>query len=99
MTTGELIIDEIIRQKMVRTDPENPLVLVWKANAAEQLEGIVAQETSEIMRKWDSDRRLMAGAFQLLKEAGKMPGSEELIAAAERFDMPNAASEPSQGPS
>jgi len=82
MTPGELIIDEIIRQSMVRT--EEPAVLVWSANAAEQLDAIVAGETKDIMRKWGSDRRVMFGAFQLLKESGNMPGSEELIAAYER---------------
>jgi len=86
---GHRIINEIIRQNMVRTDEVEPRVLVWSANSADQLDGLVATETAEIMRKWDSDRRIFCGALQLLKEAGLSPGSAELIAAADRFDLAN----------
>jgi hypothetical protein len=91
---GHEIINEIIRQNMVRTDEAEPRVFVWSANAAEQLDGLVASDTAETMRKWDSDRRIFCGALQLLKEAGLAPGSTELIAAAERFDSSNASGEP-----
>lgn len=49
-------------------------------------------ENAEIMRKWDSDRRIFCGALQLLKEAGRSPGSTELIAASDRFDLANVES-------
>jgi hypothetical protein len=91
MTIGQDIIDEIIRQGMVRSDDVEPTVLIWSANAAEQLDALVAQEAADIMRKWDSDRYIFAGALQLLKEAGLAPGSEELIAAAKRADQNKSA--------
>ena len=86
MTIGQDIIDEIIKQGMVRSDDVEPTVLIWSANAAEQLDALVDRETADIMRKWQSDSYIFAGALQLLKEAGLAPGSEELIAAAKRAD-------------
>jgi hypothetical protein len=41
-------------------------------------------ELKSVHRKWKSDKIFMAGAFELLKEVGKMPSSDELIAAADR---------------
>lgn len=47
-------------------------------------------ENADIMRRWDSDRRIFCGALHLLKEAGLAPGSVDLVAAAARFDLANA---------
>ena len=46
-------------------------------------------ELRTIRRKWHSDQVILRGALQLLKEAGIAAGSSELIAAAERFDLPS----------
>lgn len=91
---GEEILDEIIKQGMVRADDECPNVLIWAANAHEQLEAVVQREIDAIYRKWDADKRLFSGAMQLLKERGGMPCSQELIDAADRF----AAHQPTQPP-
>ena len=95
---GQKIINEIIRQNMVRTDEAEPRLLLWSANAAEQLDGLVAHSAEwaerarsalEAERRWDTDRRIFCGALQLLKEAGLSPGSTELLSAADRFDSEN----------
>lgn len=65
------------------TGCSRPLCVARRENAR------LREERDDIMRRWDSDKRIFCGALQLLKEAGLSPGSEELIAAAERFDMPN----------
>lgn len=44
MNIGQQIIDEIIKQGMVRTDDAAPSVLIWSANAAEQLEAVIETE-------------------------------------------------------
>lgn len=41
MSIGDKIIDEIIKQGMVKTDPQEPTVLVWSSNAEEQLSAVV----------------------------------------------------------
>ena len=59
-----------------------------------QLFEVAADEIARLTFAWESDKRIFRGAWQLLKEAGLAPGSEELIAAADRFDMANGPSEP-----
>ncbi len=44
MNIGEQIINEIVKQGMVQIahpDPNEPHVLVWQANAADQIAGLV----------------------------------------------------------
>lgn len=82
---GEELIDEIIKQDMVRPDAQCPNLLVWSANAAEQLEAVVARETEAIYKKWAADKDLLLGAIHLLTELGHPPGSEALISAAQRY--------------
>lgn len=48
MSIGEQIITEIVKQGMVQVsypkeDAENTAVFVWRQNAAEQLDALVAQ--------------------------------------------------------
>lgn len=52
---GHKIINEIIRQNMVRTDEAEPRVLVWSANAAEQLDGLVAHSAEVEIPKMVGD--------------------------------------------
>lgn len=55
----------------------------------------LSEEITDITRLWHSDQAVFCGALQILKEAGKEPGSAELIAAAERFDAtPRSVYEP-----
>jgi hypothetical protein len=44
MSIGDKIINEIILQGMVKTDPLEPTVLVWSSNAEEQLSAVVESE-------------------------------------------------------
>jgi hypothetical protein len=63
-----------------------------------QLLQVAADEISRLTFAWESDKRIFRGAWQLIKEAGLSPGSQELIAAASRFDMANAVmSDPPNG--
>lgn len=43
-TIGHRILNEIIRQGMVRTDSDDPTVLIWNGNAPEQLECLVIND-------------------------------------------------------
>lgn len=42
MNIGDKILNEIIKQDMVRADTENPSVLVWNSNAEEQLDALIS---------------------------------------------------------
>lgn len=44
------------------------------------------EQLARVQSSWDSDRRIFAGALQLLREAGLAPNSTALIAAAERAE-------------
>lgn len=46
MNIAGKIIDEIIKQGLVQTDPVEPTVLRWKANAHEQIEAIIAESAA-----------------------------------------------------
>lgn len=38
---GEFLIDQIIKGRLVRTDDQEPTVLIWNGNSAEQLEAAI----------------------------------------------------------
>lgn len=54
---------------------------------------ILVEELRRVGKCWRPDQAIFRGALQLLKEAGLAPGSTELIAAAERFDLQNTQGE------
>lgn len=51
MSIGEKIIDEIIKQGMVKPDPQEPTVLVWSSNAEEQISALVSDRTNWLERR------------------------------------------------
>jgi hypothetical protein len=96
VNSGERIINEIIKQGMVRVAepriaPDQTVIFAWSATSVDQLdalvETIVRERTARLRRevvKWQADSRLLGGALVLLQEAGIPPSSTELIAAADR---------------
>lgn len=64
---GDQIISEIVKQGMVRSDEEEPNVLIWKANAPEQLEAVAGigrlDEALELLRKWQKWADMGVGDF------------------------------------
>jgi hypothetical protein len=54
---------------------------IWKKVRDEN--AALREELESVKRKWESDRRFMAGAFELLARQGAMPSSRQLIEAAD----------------
>lgn len=46
MNIADKILNEIIKQGMVRADPQNPSLLIWNANTQEQIEAVVAENSA-----------------------------------------------------
>lgn len=46
MSVADKVIDEIIKQGLVQTDPIEPTVLRWKANAHDQIDAIAAENAA-----------------------------------------------------
>ena len=55
MSIGHQIIDFIVEHGLVRSDTEEPTVLIWTGNAAEQLEALIASHESAPRKRKPAD--------------------------------------------
>jgi hypothetical protein len=72
MNIGEEIINEIIKQKMVRPYGDPDTVLTWNGNAAEQLACLVCDRTTPMQDALKATReylRVMAASEPMSKDA------------------------------
>lgn len=59
MTLGEKIINEIVRQPMLKMvcheSPESPVMAIWNANAADQIEALIQRHpVIGVKELWDA---------------------------------------------
>lgn len=80
MNIGSRIIEEIIKQGMVQVaepDPGKDHLFVWKANAADQLDALVAQHTNSYIEGQNGKR--LSYLEKLQKKDMKFSGCETYL--------------------
>ncbi len=73
---GCRVSDQIIRSALVRTDEEEPGVIIWSANAPEQIGALVKRITAG---HWVRDSPTLTGWYWFQAKAGWVPPIKGLL--------------------
>lgn len=71
MNIGEQIINEIVKQGMVQIahpDPNESHVLVWKANAADQLSALISARGEHYRNLYEEESRQVKKLQEIIKD-------------------------------